>query len=478
MKTIFEPQQQSSVTGSKYFYLVIRTPLICLLGLVSLTLIAEPALEPKPNSGFFEKFQPVMAPAISGLILKKGDRLGICGDSITQQHMYSRIVEDYLTMCVPQLQVTVRQCGLSGEKVPHFLGRMTNACLRFNPTIVTTCYGMNDCEYRPYEDVIGRTYETATMKMIEAFKANGVRVVLGSPGPVSKMPTWVKTASGTIEDLNLNLCTLRNLDIAIAQKEQVYFADIFWPMLMADFAGKQNYGTNYAVPGGDGVHPLWAGHTMMAYALLKALGLDGDIGTFTVDLKRDKIKVSDGHKVVSAKAGEYTIKSSRYPFCTCAPANLAISNYPVCGKDGVNSENSIRSGMTLVPFNEKLNRLILIVKNGTAARYQVTWGDDSKTFTTQELAQGVNLAEEFPANPFSAAFAKVDAAVAAKQAYEHQEVNIMFRQVPGIPHPTPAQIVAHTDQIVGEAEKEHTRLAAAVASAFVPVTHVIKITAQ
>ena len=206
--------------------------------------------------------------------------------------------------------------------------------------------------------------------MVEAFKAHGVRVVLGSPGPVSKLPGWVKSTNGTVEDLNLNLCRLRNIDVAIAEKEKVRFADVFWPMLTGDFIGMQDYGTNYAIPGNDGVHPLWAGHTLMAYAFLKALGLDGDLGTFTVDLKRNKIKVSAGHKVLSTKPGEFTIESSRYPFCACAPFGQAGANYPVCGLDGVESENSIRSGMTLVPFNQELNRLMLVIKNGKAATVQ------------------------------------------------------------------------------------------------------------
>jgi hypothetical protein len=64
----------------------------------------------------------------------------------------------------------------------------------------------------------------------------------------------------------------------------------------------------------DGVHPHWAGHTVMAYALMTAMGLSGDIGTFTVDLKKNKIKVSEGHKVIPVKDGEYEIESFRYPF--------------------------------------------------------------------------------------------------------------------------------------------------------------------
>src|SRR5881394_2466247 len=104
-----------------------------------------------------ENLQP-LGTQWSGLMLKRGDRLAICGDSITEQKMYSRIMEDYLTVCVPELDVTVRQYGWSGERAPGFLGRMTNDCLRFHPTVATTCYGMNDHEYRPYEERIGQTY--------------------------------------------------------------------------------------------------------------------------------------------------------------------------------------------------------------------------------------------------------------------------------------------------------------------------------
>ena len=149
-----------------------RTQLICLFGLLNLTLVAAPLLEPKPDAPFFDKYQPVKAPAVSGLALKNGDRLAICGDSITEQKMYSRIMEDYLTMCAPQLKVTVRQFGWGGEQVPGFLARMTNDCLRFKPTIATTCYGMNDSEYRSYEDRIGQTYETNSVKLVETFQAS------------------------------------------------------------------------------------------------------------------------------------------------------------------------------------------------------------------------------------------------------------------------------------------------------------------
>jgi lysophospholipase L1-like esterase len=407
---------------------------------------------------------------VDRLTLETGDRLAICGDSITEQRMYSRIIEDYLTMCAPELKVSVRQYGWSGEKAAGFLARMTNDCLQFKPTIATTCYGMNDHEYKPYEDRIGKTYEEKSTEILEAFKANGVRVVQGSPGCVGRVPGWAKTTNDTVEDLNLSLCRLRNIGIELAAKEKEEFADVFWPMLTAEEAARAKYGPDYAISGKDGVHPGWAGHTAMAYAFLKAFGLDGEIGTFTVDLGRSKMKVSKGHKLVSAKDGSFEIESARYPFCACVPAGReAVPNqakYPTCDQDDVTKDSSIRSAMTLIQFNAELNRLMLVGRNPKAKEYTVNWGERSKTFNAEQLAAGVNLAAEFPENPFSAAFAAVDAAVAAKQGYETKQVKQMLHSQE-----------AKTDMagIVAETEKEREPLEAAIHAAFVPVTHTIRI---
>src|SRR5882762_7278122 len=241
-----------------------RSKFILLPVLFLCTLASAQTVAPLLNEAQLEKSKLLKAPKPSGLVLRQGDRLAICGDSITEQKMYSRIMEDYLTMCVPDLQIEVRQYGWSGERAPGFLARMTNDCLRFKPTVATTCYGMNDHEYRPYEDRIGKTYRDNSIAIVESFKAHGVRVVQGSPGCVGKMPGWVKTASGTVEDLNLNLCNLRNIGIEIADQEQVGFADVFWPMLTAGFEARKRYATNYDIAGTDGVHPGWAGHGVMA----------------------------------------------------------------------------------------------------------------------------------------------------------------------------------------------------------------------
>ena len=411
-------------------------------------------LETKPNLPGLEKFSPVKAPQPAGLLLKKGDRLAIIGDSITEQKQYSRIIETYLTVCMPELEITARQYGWSGETAEGFVRRMTNDTLRFQPTVATTCYGMNDHKYRPYDEANGQWYRQNMTTLVRALKSAGARVVVGSPGCVGKMPGWVKTADGTIDDLNDNLCKLRNIDIEIAQAEGVNFADVFWPMMTSFVEGRQRHGNDYYISGKDGVHPGWAGQTVMAYAFLKGMGLDGALGTFTVDLATGKATASNGHTVGGFVDGELKLISTKYPFCA---------------KGALNDDNSIRSAMALVPFNEDLNRFVLVAKGGTAANYKVTWGDETKTYTAAQLARGVNLAADFVVNPFSVAFEKVDAAVAAKQDYETRQIKTLFHGPEG--RADMAATVALT-------EKVRAPMAAAIAKAYAPVQHSIRIVAE
>ncbi len=210
-----------------------KKPMTTLFIVIVSLVTALPAqeLEMLPSDPYFATYKPLKAPATEGVLLKTGDRVAICGDSITEQKMYSRIMETYLTVCVPQLQVTVRQFGWSGEKAPGFLARMANDVLRFEPTVATTCYGMNGHNYQPYQEQYGGLYLDTSRAVVRLFKQHGVRVIQGSPGTVGKMPAWVKRASGTVEDLNHSLAEFRNLGLRLASEEQVAFADVFCPML-------------------------------------------------------------------------------------------------------------------------------------------------------------------------------------------------------------------------------------------------------
>jgi hypothetical protein len=310
------------------------------------------------------------------------------------------------------------------------------------------------------------------MAIVESFKAHGARVIQGSPGCVGLAHQWA-LGSSTSEERNMSLCTFRNIGIEIAHQENVGYADVFWPMLTAGFESRRKFGSNYLIAGGDGVHPNWAGHAVMTYAFLKSFGLDGNIALFTVNLHCNSLKVSKGHRVISSKPGEFVIESSRYPFCVCAPAGTQPKTFqpslPNCATDDPSKSDSIRSGFEFVPFNQELNRFTLVVKDAKDANYTVTWGDNRKNFSAEQLAKGINLTKEFPENPFNDAFARVDAAVAMKQKYETTQIKELFR--------TP-EAKADPDGIAAKTEVEHSALTAAIANAFKPVTYTLKIVAN
>ena len=410
--------------------------------------------EAKSDDEALAIFNPAKAPAPGRLMLETGDRLAIVGDSITEQKMYSRIIENYLTACVPDLKVTVRQYGWSGEKTDGFLNRMDKDCLTFKPTIATICYGMNDARYRPFDVTNGHWYRDHYTAIVRKFKENKVRVVVGSPGCSGKIAAWVKSKSGTLEEHNLNLCALRDIALEVAKNEQVAFADIFWPMMQQRVLAPRRFNKSdeeYAVAGKDGIHPGWAGQAIMAYAFLSAMGLDGNLGTIDVDLSAGKAQVSGNHEVKGYADGEVKLVSTQYPYCATG---------------ALDDDNSLRSGFSLVPFHEKLNRLTLKIRGTNNKPVKVTWGTVSKTFTADEVANNINLAAAFETNPFSEAFAKLDAAVWAKQEFETKQVKQIFHGKEGKENFTKA---------VADTEAVRQPLAAAVQSAVVPIEHTLKI---
>jgi hypothetical protein len=149
----------------------------------------------------------------------------------------------------------------------------------------------------------------------------------------------------------------------------------------------------------------------------------------------------------------------------CGPEGTA--NYPVCGKENLTSHDSIRSVLGLLPFNEELNRFELKVSHLRRGNYEVRWGDAKKVFTSAQLKKGINLAAEFPENPFCAAFARVNTAVLAKQAFETDQIKKRFRS---------PEAKQDMEAVVKETEAQREPLAKAIGEAFQPVTHRITIT--
>src|SRR5262245_35155879 len=112
---------------------------------------------------------PLAATARESL-LKSGDVVAVIGDSITEQKQYSVFIEDYLLMCQPAQDVKVSQFGWGGETAAGFQKRMRNDTLRFHPTLITTCFGMNDGGYAPLTKERADLYRTSQQQIVDKAK--------------------------------------------------------------------------------------------------------------------------------------------------------------------------------------------------------------------------------------------------------------------------------------------------------------------
>lgn len=393
-------------------------------------------------------------------VLRKGQRIAVVGDSITEQKLYSRYLELYLLACLPELDLKVIQLGWSGETAPGFAARMDNDLLPWKPDVATTCYGMNDGGYKPYDDATGRRYEAATRDIVSRLKKAGATVVVGSPGAVDRR--FFRKGAEDARMYNDTLGKLRDVARKVAEAEGMPFADVFQPMIAAAEKAKPVLGEEYDVCGKDGFHPGPNGHLVMAYAFLRGLGVDGRIGEITLDAAKGEAAVSDGHRVLAAEKGRVELESSRWPFCFSGDEK---------------SSGGTRSITPYVPFNEELNRLTLTVRGLASERAKVTWGSATKSFSRADLEKGINLAAQFPDNPFSEPFRKLEGVVAGKQSFETTMIKSTINSFPrlaqaaGKPQELAASIEAFRKQLFETHDGLHRNARAAV----VPVKHSVTV---
>lgn len=376
-------------------------------------------------------------PAAPGCQLRDGDTLALCGDSITSDGHYPSFLEAYQLLCGPRMNVTFVNCGRWGEIAAGFPKSWDKDFLPAKPTALTICYGMNIGRGgKPLSAATLGEESKALRAIIDKFRAGGGRtVVVGSPGCVDT------TFHPNPEGANASLAQLRDNAQKTAKETGAIFADVHTPMVAVMAKAKAKHGKEYAFAGGkgDGLHPGRAGHLVMAWAFLKALGYDGQVGTLTVALDKGTATASEGHKVLGVRGGVVEVESARYPFCFLGD--------PQRPKDFA-SANSARSVVEFFPFNADLNRLTLVVQGAPAKQIKVTWGSEVKELTPEALAKGVNLAAEFLDNPFTGPFGKITAALSERNSCRKWLTQEAYKNDASIPKRLDAALKALVPQPV------------------------------
>ena len=343
--------------------------------------------------------------------LPPNSRYAIWGDSITEFTMYPKYIEIYLLACAGRKDIRVCTFGHSGEQAGGLLSRQSDL-EAFHPTLVSFYWGMNDSQYSPYTDEKGAAFDKTTRASLALLAGNGIteRIVVApsfvddtysQDNPAAFFgkadPGGLTAAQGQ----NITLGHFRDFGRAAAVDTDSAFADVYNRMKDSYLPAEKAYGPKYTF----GIHVSPNGALMIAHEILKALACDGNIGSIDVDMKGGA-HASAGHSVVSFSEGTLVLDSSKYPFCY---------NYDPANSKGPDCLDSI---LPYLPFSQEFNRLMLTVTNLGAPSANVTWGSETKLFTADQLAQGVNLAEQFEHTPFDATFAKVMAAIVNKQDFE------------------------------------------------------------
>jgi len=397
------------------------------------------------------------------LLLRDADHVMMFGDSITALGINPMFVSDYLLMCKPATNLGLT-CIARGGETATGSSLYAATYMRIKPTVITTLFGWNDGGYSgPLTPERAKANRDGLTKIInDARKAGARLIIIGSPtcgDPDFGYGSNVEKAA----EYNKVLSELRDVGRDVAKKEGVQFAEVH-DLMMGVLAkakakyGKRGYCFSRDAEYDGGCHVSESGQLVITYALLKAMGCDGNIGTITVDLAAGKAEAIDGHKVLSMTNGQAEIESSRYPFC-------------FYGDDTVKA-TSTRNVIQFLPFNEDLNRFMLIVRNIGADKAKVTWGAGSKEFSAAQLEKGINLAAEFMDNPFSEPFARAEQAIKGRHA--GYTLNELLHPLPMYEQYLPEE-KALTDKIFTIIDDKCKQERDAALAAVVPVKHTIKI---
>jgi hypothetical protein len=396
--------------------------------------------------------------------LQRGDHALMLGDSITALGINPKFVADYLVMCKPAPDLSVT-CVARGGETAKGCSSYAGTDMRLGPTVVTTLFGWNDGGYAPplTPDRIQANREGLTKIIADARKAGVRMIIIGSPtcgDPDFGFGSDPQKSAG----YNRVLAELRDVGRDAAKKEGVCFADVHSLMMDVLAKAKAKYGRmNYCFSesrADGGCHVSESGQLVIAYAFLKAMGCDGHIGTITVDLSTAQAQATEGHKVLSTGKGQVEVESSKYPFC-------------FYGEDPIKA-TSTRGVIQFMPFNEDLNRFLLIARNLGAGRAKVTWGKASRELTAAQLERGINLAAEFLDNPFSQPFAQVEEQIRRNQGGENYIIGELLHVLPIYEQYLPSE-KAVTDQVFAVIASKCRAARDASLAAVKPVKHTIRI---
>ena len=311
-----------------------------------------------------------------------GDRVVFYGDSITEQRLYTTLVENYVVTRFPKKSVTFVHSGWGGDRVSGGGGgpidvRLQRDVIAYKPTVVTVMLGMNDGGYRAFDQGTFDAYTQGYTHILDTVQAAlpGVRLTLIEPSPYDD----VTRAGNFPGGYNAVLVRYAQWVQETAAKDHQTVADLNTPVnaMLQQANAADPALAQKIIP--DRVHPSPAGHLIMAEALLKAWNAPAVVTSVRIDAARRRV-------VQAANTEVSVLKSGAVISWTQMDGALPL---PVEWGDP-----AVALVLKSSDFTEALDQEPLQVTGlKPAARYTLKIdGQEVGDFTAEQLASGINLA--------------------------------------------------------------------------------------
>ncbi|MCY7384184.1 MAG: SGNH/GDSL hydrolase family protein [Microcoleus sp. CAN_BIN18] len=262
-----------------------KSPLKQVLIRIALAVIAAIIAFNIPHSLFPVFTEPVSKasppPEIQNVLAGKR-KIVTVGDSITEAGKYPGgyvwLLQRYLNALYPDRKIEIVNAGISGNKASDMQARFQKDAIDKKPDLVTINVGVNDVwhaffdfqnsQFHPQGNLTTGVplaeYKNKLTQMVLSAKAAGIRVVLLSPTPIREI------LDGP-ENLRLQEYVAAMREIALQNK--CLFIDLNAPFREVIGTYQKHAGKTLNLLAADGVHPNQSGYRIMAFTILRGLGV-------------------------------------------------------------------------------------------------------------------------------------------------------------------------------------------------------------